>query len=76
MPAKFLKAYVAMRPRLEAEEALARISQTAAGAGTMEEKAQRSYRDQLSLTANGGRRNVKKATAASARALGIKVVTE
>ncbi len=64
-----------MLGRLEAEEALAHISQVGAGSGTMQESDQREYRRGLLRAVSGGSRPVaEKASAASLRQMGIVVV--
>lgn len=76
MPPWLFWAHVRMRPQLEAEEALARISQTAAGSGAMEERDQRNYRRDLARAASGGRQpRAVKASVASLRQIGIRVET-
>ena len=67
--------YLEALPALQAEEALDRIAQHAAGAGTMEESAQKQFMRDLRRTANRGRRAVQKATAASLALIGIAVET-
>lgn len=66
-----------MMPRLEAEQALGRISQIAAGNGLMQESDQRRYLNDLRRAMNGGRQpKAEKATAASLALIGVKVTTE
>lgn len=77
VPGRWFWAYERMRPRLEAERALAIISQIATGNGLMDRSDQREYLNGLRRAANGGR--LPKAEAASAAALtqiGISVSTE
>jgi hypothetical protein len=65
-----------MMNRLQAEEALATISQVAAGNGLMDKKDQKQYLDQLRRAANGGRLPRPEAvTAASLQAMGVKFET-
>lgn len=68
-------AHVAMMPRLQAEESLARVQDMAAAFGSMEERDQKSYLRQLRRAANGGRAEPSvKATRASLAAIGIPVI--
>lgn len=64
-----------MLGRLQAEEALAAMSQMAAGTGAMPEADQRDYRRQLLRDAHGGRIPAQRATVASLQQMGIQVVT-
>lgn len=56
MPGSLLAAYTRMLGRLEAEEALAGVHQTAAGSGTMHDQDRRDYLDELRREAEAGRR--------------------
>lgn len=66
--------YVEALPALQAQDALDHIAQHAAGAGAMEEKAQRRFLGGLRRAANQGQ-PVEKASAASLAAMGIRVET-
>lgn len=66
-----------MMSRLEAERALSRVSQIAAGNGLMQESDQRRYLNDLRRAMNGGRQpKAEPATVASLAQIGIKVTTE
>ena len=71
VPGFMLRAYIDSMGKLRAEEALNRISETAAGSGTMEPQDQRSYRSGLLRQAGGQRAT--KMDPATARAIGIGV---
>jgi hypothetical protein len=60
---------------LQAEQALDRIAQHAAGTGSMEESAQKQFMNQLRRAANQGRGAVEKVTAASLALMRIAVET-
>ena len=75
MPVGELAPYLEHLPALQAEQALDRIAQHAAGAGTMEEQAHKSFIRELRRAANRGRSRVEKATVASLAAMRIVVET-
>jgi hypothetical protein len=77
VPGRWLHAYAQMRPRIEAERALAQISVVAAGNGLMEKSDQRQYLTDLRRTASGGRMpKAAPATMASLLEIGVKIVDE
>lgn len=67
--------YLEALPSLQAEQALDRIAQTAAGSGAMEESAHKRFISDLRRAAHRGRGRIEKATAASLAVIGIKVET-
>jgi hypothetical protein len=72
MPARLFWAHATMRSRLEAEEALASISQVAAGSGTMEAPDQRAYLASLRRAMTAGREErAPRATMAALAKIGI-----
>lgn len=77
VPARWFNAYSRMRPRIEAERALAAVSMIAAGNGLMERSDQQQYLNDLRRDANGGRMpRAQPANVASLAQIGIRVVTE
>lgn len=74
MPAGELTPYLEELPALQAEQALDRIAQFAAGSGAMEESAQKRFMSELRRAASHGR-PAEKASAASLASMRIAVET-
>jgi hypothetical protein len=75
VPARWLRAYLIMLPRVEAERSQAHIREIAAGSGTMNEQDQKTLHKALERDASGGVARREKPTVESMRQLGIAVVT-
>lgn len=76
VPGALVRAYVAMLPRLEAQEQLAAISAAALGSGHVKTNDARRAIAKLERQAQGGRRKAVKATPQVLAGMGIAVVEQ
>lgn len=73
MKPALLHSYIAMLPRVQAEDTLRLMDATGLGSGSFEKNAAQRMISNLRRIVNGGRRNSRKATTADLAARGIRV---